>query len=492
MYVRRAVAKETAPHTREHPPSPAKRRQRAGHVFARASALAYRPFAPELESIRLYPPDASQTDRSLLDSLLGAVTDFRNNHYVPRWYQERFLPADGRERKFYYLDLKPDRVRTPKRVYTRAALLRWGPARCFVQRDLYTTFFKEWMSTDIERRFFGRVDQSAKSAIEYFSSFEHPSVDGKAFDDFLLFMSLQKLRTPKGLSQVAEMVGRRDQLSVLQAMQQLQRIYCAIWTESVWSIADASDSDVKFIVSDHPVTIYNKSCFPGSSFCRGYRDPDIRFVGSHTLFPLGLDKILILTNLSWVRNPYMKPISLRPNPNFFRDAMFYFMAIQTRRSLQPTEVHEINYVIKSRAYRYVAAAEEEWLYPERHIPTPHWDRLGKGYLFMPDPRSVPFSSGMMVGYEDGSTRAFDEYGRRPGQPGFRSSPNKSAEWDSYLAFKGEFARVFGPARRGRGFEVGGRDFAEDSPEMHAYYLGLESKYKAKINVSNRRKRKKRR
>jgi hypothetical protein len=37
---------------------------------------------------------------------------------------------------------------------------------------------------------------------------------------------------------------------------------------------------------------------------------------------------------------------------------------------------EINYITKKRAYRYVAAAEKEWLYPERYLPTTHWNKLG--------------------------------------------------------------------------------------------------------------------
>jgi hypothetical protein len=45
------------------------------------------------------------------------------NHYVPEWYQRRFLPR-GVDR-FFYLDLKPDIVKIgPGRSYTRKSLLR--------------------------------------------------------------------------------------------------------------------------------------------------------------------------------------------------------------------------------------------------------------------------------------------------------------------------------------------------------------------------------
>ncbi|MCK4830019.1 hypothetical protein KA005_80615, partial [bacterium] len=63
---------------------------------------------------------------------------------MPEWYQHRFLPKDGREKKFYYLDLNPDSIISGRRRYQRNALLRWGPRRCFCQKDLYTTKFGEW------------------------------------------------------------------------------------------------------------------------------------------------------------------------------------------------------------------------------------------------------------------------------------------------------------------------------------------------------------
>jgi hypothetical protein len=63
---------------------------------------------------------------------------------------------------------------------------------------------------------------------------------------------------------------------------------------------------------------------------------------------------------------------MRANPQLFRSAMFYFPGIQTGRELVEIEVNQINFIIKKRAYRFVAAVEEEWLYPERHIPSDHW------------------------------------------------------------------------------------------------------------------------
>ena len=223
----------------------------------------------------------------------------------------------------------------------------------------------------------------------------------------------------------------------------------------------------------HPVTVYNMGCFPASRFCQGHSDPDIRLTGTHTIFPMSIDKILILTNLSWVRDPYGSPLKPRPNPNMFRSAIMKYTNIQTGRMLSDEEVNEINYIIKSRAYRYVAAAEKEWLYPEDKFPRGRWDQLGDGYLLFPDPRSAGFGGQFIAGWADGTSDAWDEYGRKPGQPGYRHKDVDEREWNSHHAFQGEFARVFGPKRRGSCYEIGGEITEVDSDDYHEYHLGLE-------------------
>jgi hypothetical protein len=144
--------------------------------------------------------------------------------------------------------------------------------------------------------------------------------------------------------------------------------------------------------------------------------------------------------------------------------------------LSETEVNEINFIMKRRAYRYIASAEKEWLYPERKIPSENWDKLGRGYLLMPDPRSVRFSRGILISYANDRADAFDEYGRKPWQPGYKDDAQSDTEWGSFHAFQGEFARVFGPKRRGRAYEVDRLDDSEDSPDYHAYHLSLEKTY----------------
>jgi Protein of unknown function (DUF4238) len=323
------------------------------------------------------------------------MSSYQHNHYVPIWYQKRFmLPGQTR---YHRLDLKPDEITTGTVRYIRNALHHWAPARVFAQDDLYTTKRGEVTNTEIEQFFFGQLDTDAPSALDYFSSFTHPDANEKAFNTFLPYMSVQKLRTPKGLADLESRTKSENANLTLLLLQKVQNLYCAIWTEAIWQIADASNSATKFIISDHPVTVYNRACPPLSKWCLGHHDPDIRMNATHTYFPLSLDKILILTNLCWVRNPYQNEHRLRPNPEMFRSAMFNFLHIQTERMLTEDEVLQINYITKRRAYRYIAAAEQEWLYPEKHVSTDHWKKFGDGYLFMPEPRLMHMGGEVYMG-----------------------------------------------------------------------------------------------
>jgi len=400
---------------------------------------------------------------------------YSDNHYVPVWYQKRFLPEGQLDRELYYLNLRPKVFFDAKQQrHAENAVQKKGPKAYFHQEDLYTTYFGKERCTDIEQGFFGHLDQIGPSAASYFETFKHPSVDGNAFQNLMIYMSTQKLRTPKGLEWLAEATRNLSHESVLREMLRLRHLHCAIWSESVWQIANASESETKFIISDHPITIYNRECGPRSHWCGGCRDPDIWMVGSHTLFPLSLEKILILTNLAWVRNPYQSAKKLRPNPNPLRDAIFDFTGIQTMRNLCEKEVREINFIIKSRAYRYIAAANQEWLFPESHVSKSEWNTFGKGYLLMPDPRAVTLGGNVIIGYESGAAEAFDAYGRRPWQQGYGNEFEHGGEHISLYRFQGEFARLFGPNRRGRAHNFCHLDNERDDPEFHQCNLDLEN------------------
>jgi hypothetical protein len=401
-------------------------------------------------------------------------SEYRFNHYVPEWYQKRFISDHQKERTLFRLDLKPENFTDSRGVtHQKQSLHRLGPKKFFAENDLYTTRFGDLESTAIEKLFFGLIDTNGRKAVEYFTDFAHPSINKDAFHALMIYMSTQKLRTPKGLDWLSNVVRDENRNNLLRKMVDLRQLFCAIWTECVWQIAVASESDTKFIISDHPITVYNRCCGPRSGWCRGFNDPDIGLNATHTLFPLSMEKVLILTNLTWVRNPYQSEIRWRPNPTMLRDAIFNFTEIQTMRHLTEQEVREINFIIKSRAYRYIAAGEEEWLYPENYVSKADWFKYGHGYLLMPDPRGVVYSTGIMIGGKNGVSTAFDAYGRRPGQEGFEFDAPVDDEFNTLQHFQGEFANLFGPYRRGRSFRHISLDNEKDDDEYHQYHLGLE-------------------
>ncbi|MFZ5715906.1 MAG: DUF4238 domain-containing protein [Bradyrhizobium sp.] len=375
--------------------------------------------------------------------MTSTAGEYRHNHYVPEWYQRRFMEPG--QTRYFRLDLEPDVMRSPSgHKYTRHDLHQWSPERIFAENDLYTTQWGSITSTEIEQFFFGKHDSDGPKALDYFTAFEHPSANGKAFQTFLRYMSVQKLRTPKGLAWLEHQLGNDKQKNLtLLSLRRIQDIFCAMWTECVWQIADASSSPTKFIISDHPVTVYNRACPPLSQYCLGFNDPDIRMAASHTIFPLSLDKILILTNLNWARDPYQNELKIRPNPTFFRSAMFKFTEIQVGRALSEDEVLMINWIIKRRAFRYIAAAQKDWLYPERRVSSLHWKRLGDGYLLMPEPRLLHMGGEIVIGYDDGKSDWFSEYGHKPWQKDYKNEARERREAEALERFKAEWAFLRG-------------------------------------------------
>lgn len=266
--------------------------------------------------------------------------------------------------------------------------------------------------------------------------------------DLMLFMSTQKLRTPKGLDWLSAQTGGRRREDVLSALTELRTLYGAVWAECVWQIVDASQSPTKFVISDHPVTVFNRACAPGNPlYSRGADDPDIRLHGTHTIFALSPDRLLILTNRSWACNPYRPPTQVRANPDLFRGAMFNFLDIHQSRKLSEAEVLAVNRIIKLRAYRFIAAGKEEWLYPERQTNMT-WRGVGDSALLMPDPRPLTPNAETIIGYKSGATSAMDAYGRLPRQPGYAKEMTSEGEWGPLLRWQEEFSERFGSDLRG--------------------------------------------
>ena len=190
---------------------------------------------------------------------------------------------------------------------------------------------------------------------------------------------------------------------------------------------------------------------------------------SHTYFPLSLNKVLILTNLSWVRNPYQSELKPRPNPGFFRNTIFSFLGIQIGRNLTEDEVLQINLITKRRAYRYIAAAERDWLYPENRVSTDHWKKFGDGYLLMPEPRLIVMGGEVMVRYKGGKVEAFSEYGHKPWQRGYKDEERDKRDSEALYRFQAEWAMAKGPNYTAWNNDFGRDGPRKDSEDMMNYY-----------------------
>jgi hypothetical protein len=109
---------------------------------------------------------------------------------------------------------------------------------------------------------------------------------------------------------------------------------------------------------------------------------------------------------------------------------------------------------------------------------------------MPDPRNVTFTTEMFLGHKNGYVDAFDEYGRKPWHDDYKDNKQKDIEWHTFQAFKGEFARKFGPYRRGVVINAGGKEKIVDDEEYHTSNLRLEQFHKAYFKKPRNKKRKK--
>ena len=166
----------------------------------------------------------------------------------------------------------------------------------------------------------------------------------------------------------------------------------------------------------------------------------------------------------------------RPNPNYFRPAIFNFEDIQIGRVLSEDEVLQINYITKRRANRYIAAAEQEWLFPEKRVSTDHWRKLGDGYLLMPEPRLIYMGGEILIGYRDGHSDAFSPYGHKPWQPGYEDDKRERRESEALERFQAEWALTHGSKYTAYSNAFGGR-VRESGVAMMAHYEEVRRKYR---------------
>ena len=221
------------------------------------------------------------------------------NHYVPIWYQKRFL-LDGKN-SLFHLDLFPENKKLPDgRVIKMNDVHVWGPSSCFWVPDLYTTTFFGIQNDDILKFLFGPIDQTGSKALVALANNDVARLHD-LFMKFFEYIDAQKLIIHK--AHLDSLPLSRFSSHRTYEMQRLRQMHVTMWVEAVREIVSAENANVKFIISDHPVTIYNYASGPDSELCRYPEDPSIALKGSQTIFPLDLNHCLILTNLEYAKDP---------------------------------------------------------------------------------------------------------------------------------------------------------------------------------------------
>lgn len=350
------------------------------------------------------------------------MTKARNNHYVPQWYQEGFIEPD--RNTYSYLDLTPNQHKLADgRVVTERSKFTSPTSRAFCQRDLYSTFFGRSVDDEIERKLFGDIDTRGAHAVRALAG-EDRGEWHHHFMSFFEYLDIQKIRTPKGLDWLSAQYPRLTQNELMVEMQGIRMVHCTIWTEGVREIVSARDADTKFIVSDHPVTIYNYAIPPSAMGNEYPNEPSIALKGTQTIFPLNRDYCLILTNLEYAQDHSTKPLEKRTFAGNYRNSLVRTDAFIRTRKLTSEEVIRVNRVIKERARRYIAAGKEEWLYPEASSTEP-WSEL-RNVFSPPKNKLLHFGGDMYVGFKDGQVHFQDAFGRTESEREFlkKTPPSK--------------------------------------------------------------------
>lgn len=333
------------------------------------------------------------------------------HHYVPQWYQKGFL-ADG-QTQLWILDKGPNRFPRPKGGYSVARdVYQKGPGAMFYEKHLYTVEAFGQSNDEIERFLFGEIDTKGAEATSAYLASDWDKIHD-LHSHLFEFMDALRLRTPKGLRWLKELGKTKNQMELMYFMQDWRRMHCVMWVEGVLEIVSAKNAKQKFIFSDHPVTFFNPHVFPVGPSGQPTPDPKLEWLGTQTLFPFDQENLFVLTHLEGTNgvraNDARKP---RTNARYFDSTLARFDKCIRGRELNDEQVAEVNYIIKQRADKYIAAGTPEGLYPEKHLKNRMWPKLGR--FLRPTGLELHKSGGdIIIGMNDGSYVFQDAFGRRP-------------------------------------------------------------------------------
>lgn len=337
----------------------------------------------------------------------------RRHHYVPEWYQRRFIPKG--DTSYYRLDLHPEIVRTPRGdIIRKSELLRKGPTKFFHQIDLYTTKYFGVENDDIERYLFGEIDSKGSLALAALTDENWMEKMHGHVINLYEYIDAQRLRTPKGLNWLTKRFNPRDHNELLISMQSVRKMHCTMWAEASLEVVSAKKSSIKFIVSDNPVTFYNSEIYPGNISCQYPFDPSLALQGTRTIFPLDSEHCIILTHKQFARKPgKFKAKKPRINARYFDSTVINYHDFIRERYFSDKMVASINYIIKARAERYIAASNPEWLYPEIVLKNTDWASFDKIFISKSS-KLIGDKVEIFLGGKNGELIATqDEYGRKP-------------------------------------------------------------------------------
>jgi len=328
----------------------------------------------------------------------------KRNHYVPEWYQKRFL-KEGQNT--FFVNTVQKNIKLPngtEKAITPKIKIK-GPDKIFYGIDLYNIFFKGIRIDEIEKFFFGSIDRKGKSGlIDYVNN----DISGMhhSFSDFLEYISIQKIRTPLGLSLLKEKFHpKMSYAQLLIEMQFIKHIYCTIFAESVREVVSAKNSNIKFLLSDNPVAIYNPQILPEDKI---FRTCSLHSIGTQILFPLDLNHCLIFTHLEYAKNPNIADtLKTKTNARNMDTPLIYLEANIRKRELSDNEVLIINNIIKKNSEKHYAASEREWLFPEKTI-SKKWHEYTD--VLLPKDELYKFDGETFIGYKDGSVEYRDNLG----------------------------------------------------------------------------------
>lgn len=340
------------------------------------------------------------------------------------------------------MDLNPNKIKLPNgSTFTAKELRLQSPKRCFKEKDLYTTWFGSRLNDEVEKFLFGKIDSSGATAVRAFVCNDQRAIHNN-YQQFFEYIDAQKLRTPKGLDWIKSKYLNLTQNALMLELQHIRRMHCTMWFECVHEIVSAEDSDIKFIVTDHPVTAFN-SAYDSLSPARGHlEDPPISFMGTQTVFVLDAEHCLILTNLEYAKDPNgVDLLTSRTNARYTGHSLTRTDAIIRSRILTRDEVVSINYLLKRRSRKYIAAYEEAWLYPEETgvVSCEETSRI----LLPPSDKLGLFGGEFFFEKKDGSMQYRDAFGRSEKSnkflikkvPGSAPSPNDLCGCGSGRRFK---------------------------------------------------------